>query len=117
MKLFTDSKVVLGYIFNESRCFYVYANNRVQRIRCTTQKHQWHYVQSNLNPADHRTRAISANQLAVSTWLTGPAFLSQPQTCRQVVEAFELIHPESDAELRPDVATCKMYVTPWKCTV
>lgn len=29
---FTDSKVVLGYIHNQARWFYVYVNNRVQRI-------------------------------------------------------------------------------------
>lgn len=30
---FTDSKVVLSYINNESKRFYLYVNNRVQRIR------------------------------------------------------------------------------------
>jgi hypothetical protein len=29
---YTDSKVVLGYITNESKCFYVYVANRVQLI-------------------------------------------------------------------------------------
>lgn len=29
---FTDSKVVLGYICNETRRFYVYVSNRVLRI-------------------------------------------------------------------------------------
>ena len=29
---YTDSKVVLGYIHNQSRRFYVYVHNRVQRI-------------------------------------------------------------------------------------
>ena len=30
---YTDSKVVLGYITNESKRFYVYVANRVQLIR------------------------------------------------------------------------------------
>lgn len=30
---YTDSKVVIGYIFNKKRCFYVYVHNRVERIR------------------------------------------------------------------------------------
>ena len=30
---YSDSKVVLGYISNESRRFYVYVSNRVERIR------------------------------------------------------------------------------------
>lgn len=32
-----DSKVVLGYIYNESKHFYVYVHNRVQRIRQSMQ--------------------------------------------------------------------------------
>lgn len=39
---YTDSKVVLGYIYNETRRFYVYVSNRVQRIRRSTQPEQWH---------------------------------------------------------------------------
>lgn len=30
---YTDSKVVLGYIYNDTRCFYVYVSNRVAWIR------------------------------------------------------------------------------------
>ncbi len=33
MAYYTDSKVVLGYIQNQSRRFYVYVHNRIQRIR------------------------------------------------------------------------------------
>ena len=38
---YSDSKVVLGYIQNESRRFYVYVANRVQTIRNATDLHQW----------------------------------------------------------------------------
>lgn len=34
---YTDSKVVLGYIQNDSRRFYVYVANRVQTIRIATE--------------------------------------------------------------------------------
>ena len=38
MKLFywTDSKIVLGYIWNEGRRFHVFVSNRVQQIRDVT---------------------------------------------------------------------------------
>ncbi|XP_057209258.1 uncharacterized protein LOC130566061 isoform X1 [Triplophysa rosa] len=36
VRFFCDSKVVLGYIHNESRRFFVYVHNRVQRIRQST---------------------------------------------------------------------------------
>lgn len=39
---FTDSRIVLGYIHNTSRRFYVYVTNRVARIRKSTLPDQWH---------------------------------------------------------------------------
>lgn len=77
VKFFTDSKVVLGYIFNESRRFYVYVHNRVQRIRRSTKASQWNYVSTDHNPADHATQSLPADQLVFSSWLTGPAFLTE----------------------------------------
>ncbi|XP_033756115.1 uncharacterized protein LOC117338860 [Pecten maximus] len=52
MKFYTDSKVVLGYINNRVRRFYVYVMNRVNRILRTTLPEQWSYVSTNDNPAD-----------------------------------------------------------------
>ena len=40
ISFYTDSKVILGYIHNQSRRFYVYVNNRVQRIRQSTKPAQ-----------------------------------------------------------------------------
>lgn len=42
-RFFSDSRVVLGYIYNESRRFHVYVNNRVQRIRRASQPEQWSF--------------------------------------------------------------------------
>ena len=71
--LFTDSKVVLGYINNETKRFYVYVRNRVDRIRLLTKPNQWNYVPTNLNPADEATRSIPAGNLRNSLWLNGPS--------------------------------------------
>ena len=65
---FTDSKVVLGYINNETKRFYVYLSNRVDRIRLLTKPNQWNYVPTNLNPADEATRSIPAGNLQNSLW-------------------------------------------------
>ena len=40
IKLYCDSKVVLGYIHNQTKCFYVYVHNRVRRIRQSTRPNQ-----------------------------------------------------------------------------
>ena len=60
----TDSKVVLGYIANESRRFHVFVANRVQRIRDSTTPEQWLYVKTDDNPADDASRGITAHKLS-----------------------------------------------------
>ncbi|XP_057700851.1 uncharacterized protein LOC130921225 [Corythoichthys intestinalis] len=106
VNLYTDSKVVLGYISNMKRRFHVYVHNRVERIRRFAQTHQWHYVPTHLNPADHATRTLPAEQLSSSTWLRGPAFLSRLDQSQVRSQTFDLIDPETDCELRPEVTTC-----------
>ena len=75
---YTDSKVVLGYICNESRRFHIYVANRVQTIRKISSPDQWRYVESSVNPADLATRGLHPKDLAFSSWLSGPKFLRNP---------------------------------------
>ncbi|XP_064462753.1 uncharacterized protein LOC135373586 [Ornithodoros turicata] len=107
VKFYTDSKVVLGYIYNESRRFYVYVSNRVERIRKSCQPKQWNYVPTEQNPADIATRAVSADRLAKTTWLTGPNVLYKTDDSGSDFECqtFRLIDPEADEEVRPVVTT------------
>lgn len=72
---YTDSRVVLGYICNESRRFHIYVANRVQTIRKISSPDQWRYVESSNNPADLATRGLHPKDLAESSWLRGPEFL------------------------------------------
>ncbi|XP_062413903.1 uncharacterized protein LOC134105319 [Pungitius pungitius] len=102
---YTDSKVVLGYIYNETRRFYVYVSNRVQRIRRSTRPEQWHYVPTELNPADYATRAVPAAQLKDTTWLTGPAFLTNHEPSLSKEDISEVADPKLDPEVRPQVST------------
>ena len=71
----TDSKVVLGYISNESRRFHVFVANRVQDIQDSPSVDQWNYIESKQNPADEASRGMKAQELLDSRWITGPAFL------------------------------------------
>ena len=52
---YSGSRVVLGYIINKTRRFYVYVSNRVQRIRRSIFPNQWHYTPSHMSPADLAT--------------------------------------------------------------
>lgn len=107
---YSDSKVVLGYINNEQRRFYVYVSNRVQRIRQAMSPQQWKYVPSELNPADHGSRSVTAASLRDTNWLTGPAFLSgKPPADPQSL--FDIVEPELDSEIRPQVTTLVIEIT------
>lgn len=106
VKFYTDSRVVLGYICNQTRRFYVYVSNRVQRIRKTSSPSQWHFVSTSQNTADHATRSVPAALLSNTTWLTGPTFLSQVEDSPSVEEeTFDLIDPDSDVEVRSRATT------------
>ncbi|CAM4624252.1 unnamed protein product [Leuciscus chuanchicus] len=108
IKFYTDSRVVLGYIHNQSRRFYVYVHNRVQRIRQTTNPDQWHYVRTEDNPADIASRSVPASRLTQTMWFRGPTFLRKPSIQPEPIQSFSLVSPELDAEIRPDV---KSYAT------
>ncbi|VDI02999.1 Hypothetical predicted protein [Mytilus galloprovincialis] len=72
VKFYTDSKVVLGYISNETRRFFIYVANRVEKIRKFSSPSQWNYVPTNRNPADSGTRSVPAHEIHSSEWLLGP---------------------------------------------
>ena len=101
---YTDSKVVLGYISNEHRRFYVYVSNRVARIRRSSTPEQWHYVPTDTNPADCGTRSVPAIHLPTTSWLSGPVFLSGIYTSSPEPDLYPLVEPDNDAEIRPVVS-------------
>lgn len=101
-----DSKVVLGYINNRVRRFYMYVSNRIERILRTTTPEQWTYVPTHVNPADCATRSLPASQMQNSPWLQGPAQLYKK--CQSEVipgnGTFSLVDPENDMEIKPALA-------------
>ena len=102
---YSDSKVVLDYIQNESRRFYVYVANRVQTIRNATEPSHWRYIGTANNPADLATRCMPADKLMESRWTSGPELLwnpvPQPQTVNQ-----EILLDKSDSEVKREVVAC-----------
>ncbi|KAL0186268.1 hypothetical protein M9458_017938, partial [Cirrhinus mrigala] len=101
VEFYTDSRVVLGYIYNQTRRFYVYVANRVQCIRKVSSPTQWHYISTK-----HATCSVPADLLSTTTWLTGPAYLLQAeQSSSSEEERFDLIEPDSDIEVCSLVTT------------
>lgn len=103
----TDSKVVLCYICNESRRFYTYVANRVERIRKLTTPSQWNFVPTDCNPADLATRCLPAVELQDNSWLQGPNQLMLKKEQQYIGNEHLLIIPDKDKEIRPVVSSMK----------
>ncbi|VDI19492.1 Hypothetical predicted protein [Mytilus galloprovincialis] len=74
--LWTDSQVVLHWI-SSIKSFGRFFQNRVLKIKETTQNYDWKYVPTESNPADLQTRGISSTQFKESTWwMQGPSWIS-----------------------------------------
>ena len=101
----TDSKVVLGFISNESRRFHTYVANRVQLIHEHTTPSQWHYVETALNTADEGSRDMSPKDFVEkSEWIKGPDFLKEPVESWLKEDTYEE-HVDSDS---PEVKIVKV---------
>ena len=82
-----QSKVILGYICNETRRFYVYVSNHVLHIRNFFHPEQWRHVSTDQNPADLGTRSVPASHLKRSSCLHGPRFISsENEICQRAID-------------------------------
>ena len=92
-----DSKVVLGFISNESRRFHTYVANRVKLIHEHTTPSQWHYVETAWNTADKGSRGMSQKDFVEkSEWIKGPDFLKEPVQSWLMQETYEE-HVDADS--------------------
>ncbi|KAK3105444.1 hypothetical protein FSP39_025380 [Pinctada imbricata] len=105
---FTDSRIVLGYIYNRSRRFLIYVSNRVQRILNFAPASHWNYVPSEHNPADHGTKHTYDRAL-YDSWLSGPLtwLRSESDLEKDSTDTFDLIDPESDKEVKQEIQAMK----------
>ena len=65
----TDSTTVLRYIYNDKARYKTFVANRLAIIRDFSIKSQWHFVNSEQNPADDASRGIQSTR-----WLNGLDF-------------------------------------------
>ena len=73
-----DSRVVQGYIGNESKRYHSFVANRIQFIHDHCKTDQWHYVPTDKNPADLASRGSTPGELIRDErWLRGPEMLWQ----------------------------------------
>lgn len=49
--------------------------NHVQLIREITSTHQWYYVNTSENPADHVSRGLLVSDISSTNWMSAHTFL------------------------------------------
>ena len=89
---YSDSRVVLSYITNETRRFYMYVSNQVE----------WGYVPTQQNHADLASWSVNAQSLNESIWLSGPSFFHKCDNSLNMPARWEAEQPE---EADPEVCT------------
>lgn len=107
----TDSKVVLGYIKNEKARFHVYVANRIGQIREVSEPHQWNYVPTSVNPADHASRGLKTFGLKNSNWFTGPTFLYEKKVQQTEVD-ITLAEDDPEVKSTKDATALKIQAEP-----
>ena len=104
----TDSRVVLGYIYNKTRRFYTYVSNRIEQIHRFSSPTQWSYVPTQHNPADQGTKPILPEAMKESQWLCGPKFWTSETPSKERCESenylpeYELI--DTEKTMRSDLS-------------
>ncbi|XP_062603438.1 uncharacterized protein LOC134265202 [Saccostrea cucullata] len=107
---YTDSRIILGYICNNTRRFFVYVYNRVEKIHKVSSPAQWSYVSTDKNPADIATRySHTALTTSLQNWIAGPQWLKIVPD--ETKTDYPLIEPESDKEIRQEVVSSKTRIS------
>ena len=111
----TDSKVVLGYIKNDSKRFHVFVANRVQQRRDQTSLSQWRHVETKCNPANDASCGITAKELVESSrWISGPEFLwTAEDQWPQPLEDQDLFTSSDDQEVKNVTSYPTSTQEPW----
>ena len=77
----SDSTSVLGCVKNKKAMFNTFVVNRVAVIHELSEDRQWHYVPSQLNPADDTSRGLDGKALLqCQRWKSRPGFLWGPDS-------------------------------------
>ncbi|XP_045772935.1 uncharacterized protein LOC123872601 [Maniola jurtina] len=80
MYAWTDSTIVLSWLFGDPARWNTYVRNRVVEILDDIGNHNWYHVQSQDNPADIASRGISLVDLKENKmWWKGPEWLSNDE--------------------------------------
>ena len=113
----TDSTVVLQYIYSESKRFHTFVANRVSIIIEATLPEQWRHVPTKQNPADNASRGLTAEELlANERWWSAPSFLRRPEDTWPVQHYLSVVS-DDDPEVKGNASAVHLLnVTDFKQT-
>jgi hypothetical protein len=93
VQFYTDSCCVLWWLTIKDKRLQLYIMNRINKILLYTNRDQWKFVPTHLNPADLATRGMLADKLrGAQLWFHGPSFILTGELPPQ-----PLIAPTADA--------------------
>ena len=99
-RFWTDSKIVLGQLCNDSKRQEVFVANRIRNICDVSEPTQWDHVPTDQNPADLASQGCAARELSKSSmWIGGPSFLWT--TSAVPVRDSTDCHPEDPTDFDP----------------
>ena len=102
----TDSMIVIHYIFSESKRFKTFVANRLILIHNGFTPVQWKHIGTDLNPADDVSRGLSAKQMISSVrWSQWPEFLWKEEACWPEFQIDSNNAPD-DCEMKAKVKSC-----------
>ncbi|CAG5046083.1 unnamed protein product [Parnassius apollo] len=90
----TDSTIVLPWLFGNPEKWSTYVRNRVVEILDTIGNHNWYHVKSPENPADSASRGQSLQELKNDElWWKGPDWLrvEEEEDCDKLQELLKVI--------------------------
>lgn len=81
IQAWSDSQVVIAWLQGDSSRWDRYVANRANKIKQVIPAENWHYVKSELNPADCASRGMYATKLLnFDLWWKGPDFIQTFKT-------------------------------------
>ena len=99
--LWTDSKIVINYIKNETKNFGVIIAHRINEIRNNSTVNEWHYVSTKDNIADDLTRYKGFDSLQkTSRSCNGPDFLYNSLEDHEIISVNTMSTKDKDKTFR-----------------
>ena len=113
--LWSDSSTVMQWLNAFEKKQQIFVANRIGEILENTKLGEWNHIPGAQNPAHLGTRGMSANEVASSMWLNGPAWLSENEAhWPKAVPACTIVEETSETSQVVTLLTSKPLEIQWE---